>query len=192
MKLVKHLDERQTRKLLAVPFRGRAQIRYPSPFRWYVMTRVTLATGLRSAELLALRVEDVTWSGERRGACRVINGKGAKDRLVWIPTGEMDLLMQLRTATHVSRGIIFLGSSQKPIQARAWRKTIGVWGRAAKLEFAVSPHTLRHTFATNLYQRTKDIRLVQKALGHSDISTTMIYTHVVDGDLRDAMMGGGR
>ena len=51
----------------------------------------------------------------------------------------------------------------------------------------VHPHTLRHTFATDLYRQTKDIRLVQKALGHADVSTTMIYVHLVDEDLEDAM-----
>jgi site-specific recombinase XerD len=54
----------------------------------------------------------------------------------------------------------------------------------------VSPHTLRHTFATRLLGRTGNIRLVQKALGHSDLSTTMIYTHIVDEELELAMKGG--
>jgi integrase/recombinase XerD len=49
------------------------------------------------------------------------------------------------------------------------------------------PHTLRHTFATDLYRETKNIRLVQKALGHADLSTTMIYTHIVDEELEDAL-----
>nr|WP_279349760.1 tyrosine-type recombinase/integrase [Salinibacter sp.] len=53
----------------------------------------------------------------------------------------------------------------------------------------VSPHTLRHTFATRLLEATGNIRKVQKALGHSDLSTTMLYTHVVDGELEDAMKG---
>ena len=53
----------------------------------------------------------------------------------------------------------------------------------------VHPHMLRHTFATELYRQTKDIRLVQKALGHADLSTTMIYTHIVDDDLEAALKG---
>ena len=51
----------------------------------------------------------------------------------------------------------------------------------------IHPHTLRHTFATDLYRETKNIRLVQKALGHADLSTTMIYTHIVDDELEDAL-----
>jgi integrase/recombinase XerD len=63
------------------------------------------------------------------------------------------------------------------------------YGQRAQLGRPIWPHMLRHTFATDLYRKTKDIRLVQKALGHSDLSTTMIYTHVVDIQLESALKG---
>ena len=63
------------------------------------------------------------------------------------------------------------------------------YSKKADINKNVSPHTLRHTFATDLYQETKNIRLVQKALGHSDLFTTMIYTHIVDEELERALKG---
>ena len=71
------------------------------------------------------------------------------------------------------------------------RRSVKRYARNAEIEEVgrVSPHTLRHTFATRLYRKTGNIRMVQKALGHSDLSTTMIYTHVVDEELEGAMKG---
>jgi len=71
------------------------------------------------------------------------------------------------------------------------RRSVKRYVRKADIEEVdrVSPHTLRHTFATRFYRETGDIRMVQKALGHSDLSTTMIYTHVVDEELEGAMKG---
>ena len=71
------------------------------------------------------------------------------------------------------------------------RRSVKRYARKADIEEVdrVSPHTLRHTFATRLYRETGDIRMVQKALGHSGLSTTMIYTHVVDEELEGAMKG---
>ena len=66
------------------------------------------------------------------------------------------------------------------VKSYAQRAAIPEWEK-------VSPHTIRHTFATDLYRETKNIRLVQKALGHADLSTTMIYTHIVDDELEDAL-----
>jgi integrase/recombinase XerD len=66
---------------------------------------------------------------------------------------------------------------------------VGRYGQRAGIERSIYPHLLRHTFASDLYAETKDIRLVQKALGHSDLSTTMIYTHLVDGALEGALKG---
>jgi site-specific recombinase XerD len=63
------------------------------------------------------------------------------------------------------------------------------YAKKAKIDRPVWPHMLRHTFATDLYRKTKNIRLVQKALGHADLSTTMIYTHVVDQELESALKG---
>jgi integrase/recombinase XerD len=76
------------------------------------------------------------------------------------------------------------------MHASALRAMVKRRGDKAGLQHKdVHPHMLRHTFATELYRQTKDIRLVQKALGHSDLSTTMIYTHIVDADLEAALKG---
>ena len=83
---------------------------------------------------------------------------------------------------HDINGYEFLG----PTAPRAMVKR---WSSKAGLTKDVHPHMLRHTFATELYRQTKEIRLVQKALGHSDLSTTMIYTHILDEDLAAALKG---
>ena len=67
------------------------------------------------------------------------------------------------------------------------RKMIKKYAKKAGINKKISPHTLRHTFATDLYRESKNIRLVQKALGHSDLSTTMIYTHIMDDELEQAL-----
>ena len=68
------------------------------------------------------------------------------------------------------------------------REMVTKYAEKAGIAKRISPHVLRHTFATELLRQSKNIRLVQKALGHSDLSTTMIYTHIVDSDLKEAMM----
>jgi integrase/recombinase XerD len=87
-----------------------------------------------------------------------------------------------------ANGLLFTTLKGTPIHASALRAMVKRRGTKAGLRHKdVHPHMLRHTFATELYRQTKDIRLVQKALGHSDLSTTMIYTHIVDEDLEVAL-----
>ena len=75
----------------------------------------------------------------------------------------------------------------KPVSPRYVQKMVARLAAKAGIEKSVHPHTLRHSFATDLYRETSKIRLVQKALGHSDLSTTMIYTHVFDAELEEAL-----
>ena len=83
--------------------------------------------------------------------------------------------------------LLFTTLEGKLLSDRYLRVMVKRYGTKAGVLKDVHPHTLRHTFATDLYRETKNIRLVQKALGHADLSTTMIYTHIVDDELEDAL-----
>jgi len=82
---------------------------------------------------------------------------------------------------------LFLSNRDTRISDRQVAHRLGHWLRKAGIEKALSPHGLRHTFATHLYEATSDLLVVQRALGHRDLSTTQIYTHLVDGRLEEAL-----
>jgi site-specific recombinase XerD len=128
------------------------------------------------------------------GKLTVREGKGAKGRTLWV--GE-DLLGELREWTDRRAGeaqsSIYILPTRKGTEVATshLRRSLKRYAQKADIKEVdrVSPHTLRHSFATRLYRETNNIRMVQKALGHSDLSTTMIYTHVVDEELEGAMKG---
>lgn len=159
--------------------------RYLCPHRNRVLLRLMLATGLRAGEVVALRPEHVAVESRR---LVVREGKGAKDRQLWfgdeVAAGledweerrpPSDYLFPTRDGGQLSTR--YLRAMVKRVARKAG---VAEWKR-------VSPHTLRHTFATHLYRETKNLRLVQKALGHSSIQTTQIYTHLVDDELEAAL-----
>ena len=181
-KLPRVLTEEETDRLLAQPNQ-----RYFGPHRDYLYMRLMLKAGLRASEATALRPEHIDLMS---GKLMVREGKGAKDRTLWV--GE-ELLQELREWMDRRPESDFLLPTSKDTQVATshLRRSVKRYARKAGIEEVerVSPHTLRHTFATRLYRETSNIRMVQKALGHSDLSTTMIYTHVVDEELEGAMKG---
>ena len=185
-KLPKVLSEAETNALLDQPNQ-----RYYGPHRDYLYMRLMLKAGLRASEATALRPEHIDLMS---GKLMVREGKGAKDRTLWI--GE-ELLSELQEWTGRRNEKVgepkFLLPTSKGTQVATshLRRSVKRYARKAGIEEVdrVSPHSLRHTFATRLYRETSNIRMVQKALGHSDLSTTMIYTHVVDEELEGAMKG---
>jgi integrase/recombinase XerD len=185
-KLPKILTEEETDRLLSQPNQ-----RYFGPHRDYLFMRLMLKAGLRASEATALRPEHIDLMS---GKLSVREGKGAKDRTLWV--GE-DLLEELQKWTERLTGKVespgFLLPTRKGTEVATshLRRSVKRYARKGGIEEVdrVSPHTLRHTFATRLYRKTSNIRMVQKALGHSDLSTTMIYTHVVDEELEGAMKG---
>ena len=161
--------------------------RYPTPHRDLCMTRLMLDSGLRAGEVVALKPEHLDMT-----TCRLLirEGKGSKDRVLWITSNLRDLIgewLQRRTESPW----LFPTRNGSKLDSSHLRRMVKRYARRAGISEVerVSPHTLRHTFATDLYKETKNIRLVQKALGHSDLSTTMIYTHIVDEDLEAALKG---
>jgi integrase/recombinase XerD len=170
---------------------GQPNQRYYGPHRDYLYMRIMLKAGLRASEAVSLRPEHVDLMS---GKLMVREGKGAKDRTLW--TSE-DLLEELRD--WMDRRKATAGDSEYLLPTRKGtkvatshlRRSVKRYARNAEIDDVdrVSPHTLRHTFATRLYRETGKIRMVQKALGHADLSTTMVYTHIIDEELEGAMKG---
>jgi len=164
-------------------------LRYDAGVKNRAMVRMMLAVGLRVSEVCQLRRADIDMN-----ACSVTirDGKGGKDRKLWMPEGLRDLVGRwLGRRPQTGEGWLFPTRTGRKTSPRSVRRTVKTYAERAGIDWFedVSPHTLRHTFATNLLSRTGNIRLVQKALGHTDLSTTMIYTHIVDDELEAAMKG---
>jgi integrase/recombinase XerD len=144
------------------------------------MLEVLYATGLRVSELVSLKLEQVNL---RQGLIRCI-GKGNKERLV--PLGEIamqwiqDYLIDARPA--ILKGMVtddlFPTNRGKAMTRQAFWYLIKRYAQHADIRKELSPHTLRHAFATHLLNHGADLRVVQLLLGHADLSTTQIYTHV--------------
>lgn len=162
--------------------------RYPTGERNRLMLSVMLNTGLRLSELTGLRWRDLDLTS---GKLFVRQGKGAKDRSLWLGEADLDLLHHWRTRQFdsVSRVVphVFTTLAGRPISGRYVQQMVRRCAEKTGIEKRVHPHLLRHTFATDLHRDSRNIRLVQKALGHADLSSTMIYTHVYDEEMLKAM-----
>ncbi len=153
----------------------------PRGLRDSAMLAVLYATGVRVSELCNMQLREVNLE---RGYVRV-TGKGNKQRL--IPFGE---LAASRIRRYVDEGreafakgrddlpALFLGNRQRPLTRQGFWKLLGRYARVAGITRTISPHKLRHSFATHLLERGADLRAVQAMLGHADITTTQIYTQV--------------
>lgn len=172
--LPRSLSERDVEALLAAP-----DVATDLGLRDRAMLETLYATGLRVSELTRLTISQL---GRDSGVVRVL-GKGAKERLV--PLGEEALmwieryLARARPQLLGGRGsdIVFVTARGAGMTRQAFWHLIGRYARAAGIA-RISPHVLRHAFATHLINHGADLRVVQMLLGHSDISTTQIYTHV--------------
>jgi len=152
----------------------------PMAFRDRAMLELAYGAGLRVSEWIGLAVRDVNMSD---GLVRVF-GKGSKERLVPIGRSAVSAvaiyLRELRPRIEhgEGKGILFVNARGRPLSRMGAWKILRHHVRAAGIEKRVTPHTLRHSFATHLLEGGADLRAVQEMLGHADISTTQIYTHV--------------
>ncbi len=152
----------------------------PIGIRDRTMLEVLYATGLRVSELVGLRLSHINF---RQGALRV-TGKGEKDRLT--PLGEESLEWlasymeggRQKILNKRSSDFLFVTNRATGMTRQAFWYIIKRYAHKAGIQKTISPHTLRHAFATHLLNHGADLRVVQLLLGHSDLSTTQIYTHV--------------
>jgi integrase/recombinase XerD len=182
----KSITEAQVEALLAAPDTGT-----PLGLRDRAMLEVLYATGLRVSELVRLQTVEVSMVD---GVVRIV-GKGSKERLVplgeearwwlerFIATGRREILAG-RTADAV-----FVTARGSGMTRQMFWNIVRRYAVAAGIDAALSPHTLRHAFATHLLNHGADLRAVQMLLGHADISTTQIYTHVARERLKSLHRG---
>jgi integrase/recombinase XerD len=180
--LPKYLSIEEVDRLLAQP-----DEKIPRGLRDRAFIEVLYATGLRVSELVALKVTDVNLEG----GFLTTRGKGSKERLV--PVGDEAVAWLKRYLRDGRPALIGKRSSPRLfVNARGGTSLtrMGLWkvlkgyGVAAGVGNRLSPHVLRHSFATHLLERGADLRAIQVMLGHSDLSTTQIYTHVLEARLR--------
>ena len=173
------LSEHEVERLLNAPC-SNDPVGDPNGFRDRVMLETLYATGLRVSELVSLSLSAVNL---RAGAVRVV-GKGGKERLV--PLGEVAQQWIERyvqaARPHILNGrasdALFPSNRGKAMTRQTFWHAIKRYAAVADIDRDISPHTLRHAFATHLVNHGADLRTVQLMLGHADLSTTQIYTHV--------------
>ena len=162
-------------------------VRYFNSFRNRTMIKLFLASGLRLSEMINLRWRDINLM---TGQLKVVEGKGTKDRILWISDSIVEDLRIWKEKQSKKLDIcelVFTTSSKLKLDDRNIRRMVSLYSAKAGINKNVSPHIFRHTYASDLLRETKNIRLVQKALGHEDLSTTMIYTHIVDDEFEKAL-----
>jgi integrase/recombinase XerD len=180
-KLPTHLSVAETERLLAQPDVGT-----PEGLRDRAMIELLYSTGLRVSELVSLNISDLNMDA---GFLRCI-GKGDKERLV--PVGQAAVsavqryLRDARPQLMRGRGSrhLFVSRLGRGMGRMRFWQLLKRYGRKAGLRRELAPHQLRHSFATHLLEGGADLRSVQMMLGHADISTTQIYTHVVQERLK--------
>ena len=202
-KIPEVLSREEQKKLLNV-----FNTRYLSPHRNKTMISLMLNTGLRLSEVINLKWKHLDL---QTGKLKVVEGKGSKDRILWInnetleklrnwrerqvrEVGNMDHVFTTKTGNKLDpsdvRSMIYTYSKKAGIQEEVEKHYTDEEGNellGTYKEKKIKPHTLRHTFATDLLRETNNLRLVQKTLGHADISTTQIYTHIVDSEMEKAL-----
>lgn len=183
IKLPRVLSEDEVVRLLNQP-----DITTAEGFRDRTMLEVLYATGMRVSELINLTLERVDLNMKYI----IAFGKGSKERIVPLGSVAAEFLQQYlekvrSKLTHAGRNtnIVFLAFGGHELTRQRFWQIIRAYGRKANINKALTPHILRHSFATHLLDNGADLRSVQELLGHSDISTTQIYTHLTNKRLRD-------
>jgi integrase/recombinase XerC len=174
----------QVDELLGMPLKCEPDKKSPAwiPLRDTAILELFYSCGLRISELLALDVRHIDFIGE---TVKVM-GKGSKERIVPIGGPALNAIQSYRQAAAVTSGPLFLSSRLRRITQQAVDQLLKKYLKRSSIPFAISPHKLRHSFATHLLDAGADLRSVQALLGHASLSTTQIYTHVTKERLKRA------
>lgn len=183
-KLPKFLEYEQVQRLLNTPDTG----------SWLgardrAILETLYSTGIRVSELVALNMEDVDFLGE----VIHIRGKGKKERISPIGSSALQAIQRYiefkdkraQSNANFDTKVLFVNKHGRRLSARSVRRKMDKYLAAAGLDPAVSPHTLRHSFATHMLNNGADLRSVQELLGHQSLSTTQIYTHLTTRKLKE-------
>lgn len=181
-KLPTVLNEDEINKLLDIDLKDNYS------YRNKAMLEVMYATGLRVSELINLKTYDI---GLENALLRTM-GKGSKERIIPLGNYALEALNKYINEyrpTLLKKEIndyLFLNNHGKPMTRQGFFKIIKNLANEKGIKKVISPHTLRHSFATHLLKHGADLRSIQEMLGHSDITTTQIYTHISDESLKDS------
>jgi integrase/recombinase XerC len=170
------LTRQQIDELLGAPLRVPKEKAAPKwmPLRDAAIMEIFYSSGLRLAELASLNVADVDLYTE---SVRVL-GKGRKERVCPVGAPALEAVSRYRTAANVQSGPLFLNKLRQRLSPRSTWLVLKRYLRHTSIPVSISPHKLRHSFATHMLDAGADLRSVQSLLGHASLSTTQIYTHV--------------
>ena len=147
------------------------------------------STGIRVSELVSLNMEDVDFLGE----VIHVRGKGKKERIAPISSSALQVIQhymeyrnrRAQSSENFDTKVLFVNKHGRRLSTRSVRRKMDKYLKMAGLDPSISPHTLRHSFATHMLNNGADLRSVQELLGHQSLSTTQVYTHITTGKLKD-------
>lgn len=174
----------QIDELLGMPLKVTTDAKSPPwlPLRDAAILELFYSCGLRISELLSLDVRNVDFIGETL----MVMGKGSKQRMVPVGGPAISAIQRYRQEAVVTSGPLFLSKRRTRITQQAVDQLLKKYLKLSSIPFSISPHKLRHSFATHLLDAGADLRSVQSLLGHASLSTTQIYTHVTKERLKQA------
>lgn len=183
-KLPKFLEYEEVKKLLETP-----DVNNWLGARDRAILEILYSTGIRVSELVSLNLDDIDFLGE----VVHVRGKGKKERIAPIGTSALQAVQhylefrnrRARNNENFDAKLLFVNKHGKKLSTRSVRRKMDKYLKMAGLDPSISPHTLRHSFATHMLNNGADLRSVQELLGHQSLSTTQIYTHLKTGRLKE-------
>jgi integrase/recombinase XerC len=187
-KLPRFLEYEEIKKLLSTP-----PVNTWLGARDRAILETLYSTGIRVSELVALNMDDIDFLGE----VVHVRGKGKKERIAPIGSSALQVIqhyMEYRNKRAQSNGnfdskVLFVNKHGRRLSTRSVRRKMDKYLKMAGLDPAISPHTLRHSFATHMLNNGADLRSVQELLGHQSLSTTQVYTHLTTRKLKEVYDG---